>query len=47
MQVIAVTGYGSEEDTSIFKNKGFDDYFPKPLVIEQLMEKLNRIAGKL
>jgi len=47
IQVFAVTGYGSEEDTSLFKNKGFDDYFPKPLVIEQLMEKLSRIAGKL
>jgi CheY-like chemotaxis protein len=43
IQVIAVTGYGTTNDTEQFKEKGFDDFFPKPLVIEDLLNKLSQL----
>ncbi len=46
VHVIAITGYGSSDDVSIYKSKGFDYYFPKPLIIEDLMHRLQQLADK-
>jgi signal transduction histidine kinase/CheY-like chemotaxis protein len=41
-RLIAVTGYGTKADTHLFKEAGFDHYFPKPTNIEEL----NRVLSK-
>jgi CheY-like chemotaxis protein len=39
-RLIAVTGYGTKADTHLFKEAGFDHYFPKPTNIEELSRAL-------
>lgn len=43
IHVIAVTGYGTSDDIGQYKEKGFDDFFPKPLVVEDLLHKLSQL----
>lgn len=40
--MIAVTGYGAEQNKRDAFSAGFDDYFVKPLDIDALLQRLNR-----
>ena len=42
-QIFAVTSYALPEDRERFLNEGFDAYFPKPLLKEDLVRQINKI----
>ena len=44
-KLIAVTGYGTKADKSIFEQAGFDHYFPKPPDIEALHRILSAMGS--
>ena len=41
LKVIMITAYGDEQNFTMAKNLGADDYFTKPLQFDLLKEKLN------
>ncbi|HXA01709.1 MAG TPA: response regulator [Cytophagaceae bacterium] len=43
-QIFAVTSYALPEDRKRFLDEGFDAYFPKPLLKEDLIRELNKIS---
>jgi CheY-like chemotaxis protein len=44
--LIAVTGYGQEQDRERTAQSGFDHHLVKPIVVEKLMELLAGIRAK-
>jgi CheY-like chemotaxis protein len=44
-QIFAVTSYAMPENRKRFLDEGFDAYFPKPLLKEDLMRELNSISS--
>jgi CheY-like chemotaxis protein len=45
LTLIAVTGYGTEEDRARAKQAGFDAHFVKPANIEDLQVTIDRAKG--
>jgi CheY-like chemotaxis protein len=43
-KIFAVTSYALPEDRQRFLDEGFDAYFPKPLLKEDLIRELNKIS---
>ncbi len=46
LPIIAVTAYALENDKQDFLKIGFDDYISKPIEINTLLDKINRVANK-
>jgi DNA-binding response OmpR family regulator len=44
--LVAMTGYGSDEDRAAGKNAGFDEYLVKPVDLDILREWLRSRAGE-
>lgn len=45
-RLVALTGYGSEEDKRLSRQAGFDEHVTKPLMVETLREVLARAAAQ-
>ena len=45
MRLVALTGYGQEEDRRRALDAGFDEHFVKPLRIDELADTLARMEG--
>lgn len=43
--LIALTGWAGEEYQRLSRGAGFDHYFPKPVLLESLLEAIRSVAG--
>jgi CheY-like chemotaxis protein len=46
MYLVALTGWGQEEDRAEAKKAGFDDHVTKPVELEQLLRLFQRVAAR-